>query len=148
MKGRRILSLVVALLLSLGLVSTALAQTGGDQSGNQDADQSGQATDANMQGTTTPTTTTTTDQGAMGTQPGDQQQQGVQDPNMQGGEQQQQQGIQQGAQQGQQGTQQQAPGALPQTGGEIGLPWMTLALIVVGGLVLFSGLGLAVSRRS
>ncbi|MBE7551566.1 MAG: LPXTG cell wall anchor domain-containing protein [Anaerolineales bacterium] len=132
MKGRKFLSLVVAMLLSLGLVSAALAQDG-DQGGNQDTDQSGQATDANMQGTTTPTTTTTTDQGAMGTQPGDQQQ-GVQDPNMQGGE--------------QQGVQQQAPGTLPQTGGEISMPWTILALIVVGGLILFSGLGLAVSRRS
>lgn len=47
----------------------------------------------------------------------------------------------------QQGTQQQ-PGNLPATGGEIGLPWTTLALIVVGGLILFSGLGLALSRRS
>lgn len=53
---------------------------------------------------------------------------------------------QQGTQQ--QGTQQQSPGNLPATGGEIGLPWMTLALIVIGGLVLFSGLGLAMSRRS
>lgn len=132
MKGRKFLSLVVAMLLSLGLVSAALAQDG-DQGTNQDADQSGQATDANMQGTTTPTTTTTTDQGATGTQPGDQQQ-GVQDPTMQQGT--------------QQGVQQQAPGTLPQTGGEISMPWTILALIVVGGLILFSGLGLAVSRRS
>lgn len=48
----------------------------------------------------------------------------------------------------QQGTQQQSPGTLPATGGEIGLPWTTLALIVIGGLILFSGLGLALSRRS
>jgi hypothetical protein len=48
----------------------------------------------------------------------------------------------------QQGTQQQSPGALPATGGEIGLPWITLALIVIGGLVLFGGLSLALNRRS
>jgi hypothetical protein len=36
---------------------------------------------------------------------------------------------------------------LPATGGEF-TPWPMIALLVVGGLILFSGLGLALSRRS
>lgn len=166
-KNRSYFSLVLALLLSLVLASAALARpltphqatysgdhsigmfqddggdggddggddsgTGGDTSGDiGDGNGNGDnGADATIQGTNTPTTTQGTQPGAdpnmqQGTQPGT-------DPNMQ------QQGTQPG-------TQQQAPGTLPQTGGE-STPWAMLLLIAVGGLVLFSGLGLAFNRR-
>jgi|GEM_PF-6333084 len=150
-KKRSYFSLVLALLLSLGLVSAALAHpvinnstysveqsigmfqdsgTGGTDTGG--TDDTGGTEDVTT-GTVTDTTTTTATLGTDTTTDDATGAPAVTDP-------------QQGVQDTQQGTQQQAPGTLPQTGGET-TPWTMLLLIAVGGLILFSGLGLAFSRR-